>query len=90
MSSDDDSGLNGHYHRLAALESRFDSVEQRLVDSIVMLSGTINRLGDRIDQSRKSFENAVHIRIVFYIFGLVFLLIAGIQGLKWLLMHPLG
>lgn len=89
MSSDDGSELNGTYHRLTNLENRFDSIEQRLVDSIVMLSGTINRLGDRLESTRRVFENAVHIKIVFHIFALVFFLIAGIEGIKWMISnHP--
>ena len=77
-------GYDEYYSRIASLETRFNTVEERLVDSIVMLSGSIARLGDKVELMRKSFETAVPLKVVTYIFALVFLLIAGVRGIEWL------
>jgi hypothetical protein len=69
---------------LLKLERGLDDIRDDLSISVKDLTSAVNRLADRFDAFLLIAQNAVPIKAVMLMFGILVLALVGVQGSKWL------
>ena len=81
-----DNGHLNHDERFMHLEAKIESLEDKLGDAIKQLTTAILQLTNKID----SVRDAVPLKVVGWMFAILVLTIAGLEGVKVLSKYFVG
>lgn len=72
--------MRGHF---AKIEGQLDDIRDELSGSVRQLTAAVNRLCDKMEALERMWQGSIPIKMVAYMFGILVLAIAGVQGVQY-------
>ena len=73
--------MRGHFERI---ENQLDNIKDELAHAVRDLTAAVNRLSDKMEGLEEVWQGSMPVKVVAWMFAILVLALAGVQGVEYL------